>query len=330
MLVLMLVTTPATNELELPPAVARLLETHRWDSKTPRGFRLIALSNIADGCVAQAQARPGREAAARVCVRSALELARLELPNPSGSRDGLYLTHLNLVLGAADALDDCPDVALHRRVSQTLATWSVADPLGHAPSYASTKLRWPADQAATLASLRRFDVAHGDHLTAAPLERWRTVVAASMDSRRELPQSEVTGGGVGAEVARGCAQSYISRYLAEVDPGLSATWWRAYVRQFLVRRGPFLGFREWPAGVDGRADEDSGPIILGIGAAASAFGIAAAKAQGDAVLGAELELGADLVLATGAGGAAARTTLAEAIRFEARWQPTVRAPALRE
>jgi hypothetical protein len=308
--------------LELPPELSRLLERPAWGS-TPGPFRLIALSSIADGCAGQALARPGREAAARACVLRALELARAELPDPGQSRDGLRLTHLSLILGAADELGPCPDEALHRQLAQTLARWSLADPHAHAPSYGSSSLRWPADQAATLASLRRFDLAHQGQLTDRPLERWREAVAAAMDAPRELPRSEVTGRGVGARYARGCAQSYLGRYLPEVDPALAATWWRAYVRQFLVWRGPVPGFREWPPGVEGRADDDSGPIVLGVGAAASAFGIAAAKAQGDAALGAQLEAGADLVLGVGVGGAAAHSALAEAIRFEARWQPAL-------
>jgi hypothetical protein len=319
LLTALLLATPAENDLEVPAPLATLLATKKWDA-TPRAFRLIALSNLADGCVAQAQARPGREAQARACVASALTLARAELPAPERSKDFLFVTHFNLVLGAADALGPCPDPALHQRLSEALARASLEDPTAHAASYASTRLRWPADQAATLASLHRYDVAHGATLTAAPLQRWVNVVDATFDSTHQLPASEVTGHGVGAKVARGCAQSYISRYLAEVDPARSATWWRSYVQQYLVTRGPFPGFREWPVGAEHPADDDSGPIIVGIGTAASAFGIAAAKAQGDALLAAQLEGAADLLLATGVGGKATHSMLSESIHFEARWQ----------
>lgn len=211
--------------------------------------------------------------------------------------------------------------ALHARISQLLVARSLADPVAHASSYNSISLRWPADQSATLASLARYDRAHHTQLISEPLLRWKAVVSSKMDTSRELPWSEVTGKGPGARLPRGCAQSYISRYLAEVAPALSAAWWHHYQDHFLVRPGPFVGFREWPRGVERAGDSDSGPIIMGIGAAASAFGLAAARAQGDTLLATQLEASEDFVLATGAGGPAAHSTLAEAIRFEAHWQP---------
>jgi hypothetical protein len=118
LIALLMLATPATNELELPPKVSQLFASRKWGSSVPRGFRLIALSNIADGCVAQARAKPGRDAEARACVQTALELARVELPDPAASPDGLFVTHYNLILGAADALGACPNEALHRQLTE--------------------------------------------------------------------------------------------------------------------------------------------------------------------------------------------------------------------
>jgi hypothetical protein len=109
--------------------------------------------------------------------------------------------------------------------------------------------------------------------------------------------------------------------LPEADPALAKSWWTAYRRHFLTRVAGVPGFREWPQGVERPADSDSGPIVDGVGAAASAFGIAAARAQGDAALALQLESSAELVLAAGVGGPAAQTVLAQAIRFQAHTQP---------
>ena len=85
------------------------------------------------------------------------------------------------------------------------------------------------------------------------------------------------------------------------------------------------GFREWPKGVERAEDADSGPVVSGIGAAASAFGISAARAMGDERLAQRLESVADRV--TWLGGKvstsierAAASTLAAAIRASARQQ----------
>ncbi|MEW6432126.1 MAG: hypothetical protein AB1730_11525 [Myxococcota bacterium] len=312
---------PQSN-VDLPPALAALLAKGRWDA-TPASFRIIALSHLADGCAQQALIEPLTRESAHACAVRALERARATRPGrPLAVADALWLTHLNLVLGAADAVGPCPDEALHRALSEKLAALSTADAWAHAPSWAKLPLRWPADQSATLASLARYDRAHGAHTLDAPLARWREAITTKgMNATYALPVSEVTGRGPGASLPRGCAQSFISRYLAEADPALSATWWKAYREHFLVRVAGLPGFREWPKGVERKGDVDSGPILLGVGAAASAFGIAAARAQGDAALAAQLESSADFVLATGAGGSAATTLLAQAIRFQARTQP---------
>jgi hypothetical protein len=320
--VMVFVAAAPDTEVDLPPVLASFLKKGKWDA-TPRAFRVIALSHLADGCAQEGVAEPLKRESAQKCVARALTLARATLPGPVASlQDGLWLTHLDLVLGASDRVGPCADAALHESLSRRLAAMSLKDAHAHVASYATTPLRWPADQAATLAALGRFDAAHGTHLVAAPLEAWRRVlVEKGMNSEWKLPVSEVTGRGPGAQHPRGCAQSYISRYLAEVDPALSAEWWLAYREGFLTRVAGVPGFREWPPGVEGVADADSGPILLGIGAAASAFGIAAARAQGDAALAVQLESAADLVLSTGAGGGAAKTVLAEAIRYQARTQP---------
>ena len=306
---------------DVPGSLSAFLEKGKWDA-TPASFRIIALSNLADGCAGQGRLQPGTEAKAHACVASVLSRAKA-LP---ASPDGLFLSHLNLIYGAADQVGPCLDEKKHAELSHELARRSLADPLFHAASYEKLSLRWPADQAATLASLARYDVAHGAHLHDEPFARWTKVLTAHEDPATKLPKSELTGKGPGAKHPRGCAQSYLVRYVSELDPALAATWWASYREHFLVQLGPVVGFREWPRGVERKADVDSGPIIMGIGAAASAFGVSAAKATGDFPLATQLEANKAAVLSTGAGGSAAQTILAQAISFQAAWQPVLKAP----
>jgi hypothetical protein len=315
--VVLLATSTSQPDFALPKSVDAVLKTGKWDS-TPKSFRIIALSHIADGCVGQARARPGTVEDARACVEAALKQA-LALGK---SRDGLFLSHLNLIYGAADALGPCADARAHEALTKELARRSLADPTAHAASYESMSLRWPADQTVTLASLARFDRAHGGTQLTAPLAAWEKFMSKHVDAKTKLPESEVTGRGPGAKHPRGCAQSYITRYLNEADPSLAATWWSAYRTHFLVRMGPIAGFREWPPGVERKGDVDSGPIIMGIGTAASAFALAAAKAQGDLALAAQLEANQTALLSAGVGGELTHSVLAEAIAFQGKWQPS--------
>ena len=192
------------------------------------------------------------------------------------------------------------------------------------PSYPGVRARWPADQSATLASLRRYDVAHGGTLSAEPARRYFTVVERSA-SKDGLPRSEVAQVTDSGRYHRGCALSFSVRYLAEVDPPRARALWQRYVAGYLVDGVLVTGFREWPKGVERAEDADSGPVVSGIGAAASAFGIAAARAMGDERLAQRLESVADRV--TWLGGKvsssidrAASSTLAAAIRASARQQ----------
>jgi hypothetical protein len=316
----LLILSTASPALELPPPLRALLDTGRWDS-TPKGFRIIALSHVADGCAQQARAHPERRAAAARCLERILELADRTRPARTDAQvvDGLWLSHLALILGAADAVGPCLNPVRHRAIAQRLARESLEDPHAHVASYGTQPFRWPADQAATLAALGRFDSAHRESLGAKPLAAWKKAMVLSPSWG--IPISEVSRKAKGAAHPRGCAQSFMTRYLAEVDAPLAAEWWSRYRKHFMVRFPGVVGFREWPPGVERAADVDSGPIIMGVGAAASAFAIAAARSQGDEPLALELEAAADVVSRF---VRQAETLLAHAIRFQARWQPSPR------
>jgi len=274
---------PAWESLELSPALRELLRTGSMGA-TPRGFRIVALSFLADGCVAESRRAPARQAAARACVERCLKLANLTRRGPPqpDTDDGMWLTHYALILGAGDASGACLDPKRHEAISSALASRSLADPHRHVASYAKLSDRWPADQTATLASLARYDRAHGSHLLDEPARAWREyVLAHAMDAKLGLPWSEATGARATSKLPRGCALSFQTRFLHELDDELAKKWWAAYRRHYLVEHVGMAGFREWPPGQDRKADVDSGPIVDGVGAAASGLGVPAARSMGD-------------------------------------------------
>lgn len=298
-------------------ALRSLLATGTWD-RTPKGFRIITLSLLADGCAAEARRKPALIAAARACIERCLAVAqqtRPRLPRPE-TDDGLWLTHQALMFGAADAVGSCPDASRHLAVVEALARRSLGDPSRHVASYVATTSRWPADQTATLASLARYDRAHGTHLHEEPTRAWRAfVLGRALDKQLGLPWSEVTGTVPTAREPRGCALSWQTRYLHEFDDALAQSWWLSYRQHFLVERGGLKGFREWAPGRSRRADVDSGPIIEGVGAAATGLGIAAARAMGDEAVAEALERTAVTAEALMAGVPEARGLLPDAVRY---------------
>jgi hypothetical protein len=69
--------------------------------------------------------------------------------------------------------------------------------------------------------------------------------------------------------------------MAQFAPQEAAGLYAAYRRQFLAAGWGVGGFREWPRAREAQQDVDSGPIIMGVGAAASGLGVGPARLFGD-------------------------------------------------
>lgn len=80
---------------------------------------------------------------------------------------------------------------------------------------------------------------------------------------------------------RGCGNSGILQFAAELDPEIAQSWYAAYERDFWKDNGWLAGFTELPVGANDRVmDVDSGPVAFEYGSVASAFGIGAANSVG--------------------------------------------------
>jgi hypothetical protein len=285
------------------------------NAQTPRGFRIIALSHLADACAAD-----GDTACLERVHRAAVHPALLPTTSPRTllGRDpamdhGLYASHLALILGRCRLAGGSCDDALHDTLAERLAARSVQH--GLVASYPANPARYPADQAVTLLALHLHDRATPDDgATYGPeaLSAYRAVVdPLTSESPWGLPPAEATGSAEWSSVPRGCALAWTVQYLAEVDVDVARSIWRPFKRHFYVQVGPMAGFREWPLGEERDADVDSGPIVMGVGAAATAFGIGAATALGAEVEVAQLE-GTEAFVRRGAGWVGAEALVEEA------------------
>ncbi len=81
--------------------------------------------------------------------------------------------------------------------------------------------------------------------------------------------------------ARGCANSGLLLFAAELDPDVAVRWYGAYEANFWKDTGWLVGFTEMPRDWhEPFMDVDSGPVVFGCGSVATAFGIGAAKTIG--------------------------------------------------
>lgn len=257
------------------------------DPHTPEDFRVVVFSFAAEVCAGRVRTGQMSVPQGQACLDQLVAATTDPRVTPwrrptAGVEDfgenALYLTHLAIVLGERDLVspESC-DHTLHARVVEHLVARSLADPSGVARSTADSGGRWPADQAATLFALHLYDQAHHTGVLAGPRARYLTLIGGS-----GLPRSELTGLDTNSEHPRGSALMFTVRYLQPYASAEARSLWeRAVTAGFLDEVGPVVGVREWAPGLDGPQDDDSGPIVSGLGAAATALGRIAAQEVGD-------------------------------------------------
>jgi hypothetical protein len=254
------------------------------------GFQVIALSHMAYGLANVAQQDSSRRQEARTLIEETVRRALSAevspspqfLEEPKGwSRGNLYLSHLNLILGAYRAAGgDGRYDALHGRLSRYLSEASLREPDFTLASFGGAD-KWPADQAATLASLYAYDRAHGSRLSEKPIRGWLDFMKTKMtDPVLGLHDSHFSADGRPSP-PRGCALSWSAQYMAQFAPEEARRLYEDYRRQYFRSRLGLGGFREWPPGESHGMNADTGPIVFGIGFAASGLAIGPARLFGD-------------------------------------------------
>lgn len=264
------------------------------DTLAPQ-FRVIALSQMAMGMMSLLTEDPSSRERVLPRVEEIAVRALSANVSPFGRPFGideplddhnLYFSHVALILGieryarcgAGCARSGTHDELLTRLVThlrgRTLATRTF-----HARSYPNSP-RWPADQLVTLVALRVYDATHGTRLLEAPLRGYLEVMRAYTDVATGLHQSAITNLPY-SRVPRGCALSYSIPLLAQVAPDVARDQYVAYQRHMRASVLGLGGFREWPEGRGLGVDVDSGPVVFGMGVAATGFGLAAARIMHD-------------------------------------------------
>lgn len=142
---------------------------------------------------------------------------------------------------------------------------------------------YPGDVVMAVAAIRRADRLLGtDHSDFAE-RALRGFEGPLLDSISLPPYAADSENGVVVTPARGCSNSYVLISAPELWPEAARQWYAGYEEHFWQERWGAAGFREFPKGSDSPnwyMDVDAGPVIAGHGVAASAFGIAAARANG--------------------------------------------------
>jgi hypothetical protein len=114
------------------------------------------------------------------------------------------------------------------------------------------------------------------------IERWAGQVRALRDPRTGMPGHRVSpDSGARIDGPRATSMCITLRFLAEATPALGRELYESFRSNMMTTRFGLAGVREYPQGISGSGDVDSGPLILGISASASAVTIGAGRIMGD-------------------------------------------------
>ncbi len=135
---------------------------------------------------------------------------------------------------------------------------------------------WPADNILCLASISLHDkILQSRYFDLK--KRWLDSIQQHLDPNTgliphsfDLHSKQIIGN------ARGCSQSMMLSFLPEIDSVFSQKQYKLFQKHFLMKRLGIWSVREYPHDIDGDGDVDSGPVIFGVGGAASIVGIRAA------------------------------------------------------
>ncbi len=134
---------------------------------------------------------------------------------------------------------------------------------------------WPADNVLCLAALALHDRLFEPKYTAV-IADWMNRIKGVLDEKTGLiPHSFSLFDNKGLEV-RGSSLSLMLSFLPNIDPIFAKNQYKIYKNLFVETKLGLPAVREYPIGVEGGGDIDSGPVIWNVGGSASIVGIRAA------------------------------------------------------
>ena len=140
---------------------------------------------------------------------------------------------------------------------------------------------WPCDSVVAIAALRLHDAIHNTDTYAPTIDRWLTAARNHLDPVTGLLPHRITPT---FSPPRGTSQSIIQRFLPEIDPTFANEQYLAFRKTFVAHQLAMPAIREYPTGIRGPGDVDSGPLIFGISLSASIVAAGAARIHNDSTL----------------------------------------------
>ena len=250
------------------------------------GHDIAALSNMAEALTNLAVHDP-KNKEYQLLLQEVLDRAIHPKVNPyrknienvtSFGKYGYYLEHLNIILGAYQRIIGDDHLELYKRVSQHLFDNSMSYANYHADLLPNVNMKWSADQAAIIYSLWLFDQNNKTVFCKELNQKWlKYMKEKGIHRETGLFKTEVLGTRKYSHQPRGSALSYLVHYMGRFAPKEAKIQWNLYKKQMMIRVMGKTGFREYLPDYEAAWSPDSGPIIAGIGIAATGLALNAAS-----------------------------------------------------
>lgn len=226
-----------------------------------------------------------------LCIRQLLSPAVRAFDHKSWDRDALesldapnghaaYLGYLNFLLGLYRQIDPANEFApLNDRLTETLIRRVKASPNGLVETYPD---EWyPVDNSPGLASIALHAEATGRDYSDFLSRQVALFRQRLIDPRTGLLAQSINADGSVREIHRGSGTTLSVFFLSRGCSGLAAEMFDGIKQNLASGVFNFGAIREFPRGVPGHEDIDSGPVIFGFGFSASGFGMGGARAFRD-------------------------------------------------
>lgn len=141
---------------------------------------------------------------------------------------------------------------------------------------------WPCDTVPAIHTLQVYDHVTGEDRYGETIRKWLSDAWERLDPETGLlPHTAELPRGQDVGVARATSQMIMLRLLPDIDPALAKQQYETFRERYLTT---FLGapcVLEYPSGITGSGDVDSGPLIFGRSLSATVLMMGVAQIYGD-------------------------------------------------
>lgn len=166
------------------------------------------------------------------------------------------------------------------RGSKELADCYSSSPQAVLQSFPHMSERWPVDNCMAIESLRLHDKIYGSNYFAAT-QRFREHIASDIDKDSGMTNAGINIDGSRADVPRGCALSWSLAVMPGFASKFATQQYDLYRRNWFIPVLGTFGIREWWPGQEKFSKISEGPVLGGVGAAASGLGIVTTRVNCD-------------------------------------------------